>query len=166
MPLLLRLPTGRHAGTRVASVVSLVDLGPTLIELAGADDERSTQGVSFAGRIADEPPSAAAGFAFSELHPDPPIEQALRARRHRTAIASRAWSYIGVGDRGAELYDRAADPRQQHDRAGEQPLVSAAFANELATFAEANRKHGAGEAPQVPLGERDRQQLRALGYLE
>ncbi len=40
VPLVLKLPHGKHAGTRVATSVQLVDVYPTLLELAGADGGR------------------------------------------------------------------------------------------------------------------------------
>ncbi len=40
VPLLLKLPRGEHGGERVATSVQLVDVYPTLLELAGADGGR------------------------------------------------------------------------------------------------------------------------------
>jgi arylsulfatase A-like enzyme len=42
VPLIVRLPGGQHGGTRVAAPVQLVDLYPTLLELAGAPVHEDT----------------------------------------------------------------------------------------------------------------------------
>jgi hypothetical protein len=62
-----------------------------------------------------------------------------------------------------ELYDRAADPREQVDVGGEQPEVLA----RLTSLAEAYLERPPApwkEAPAVELEDAELEQLRALGY--
>ena len=165
VPLVVRLPQGRHAGTRVRPVVQIVDLGPTLLQLAGVPDDRRTQGRSFAGLLAGGDAAAVTAPAFSELHPDAPVEAALRPRMHRTAITTRDWTWLAGKDGAAELYDRRTDARQKEDRVQREPVVAASFAHEATEFAQSLRQWGTAVGEQVPLRPQDREQLRALGYL-
>ncbi len=59
VPLILKLPRGEHAGRRVAAPVQLVDLFPTLLELAGANAQASQpHGTSLLSLLeAEEPPA-------------------------------------------------------------------------------------------------------------
>jgi arylsulfatase len=54
VPLIVRLPGGAHGGTRVRQPVQLVDLYPTLAELAGARAPAGLHGRSLAGALAGE----------------------------------------------------------------------------------------------------------------
>jgi arylsulfatase A-like enzyme len=51
VPLLLKLPHGEHAGTHVSTPVQLVDLYPTLLELAGAPPAPNLHGESLLRRL-------------------------------------------------------------------------------------------------------------------
>jgi hypothetical protein len=53
VPLLVRLPGGRSAG-RIESIVELVDVMPTVLELAGATQPSGIRGVSFASALRGE----------------------------------------------------------------------------------------------------------------
>ncbi|HEX6885713.1 MAG TPA: sulfatase [Planctomycetota bacterium] len=54
VPLIVRTPDGRGAGTRVSEVVHLGDLVPTLLEAAGLPGDERLPGVSLLGRIPAE----------------------------------------------------------------------------------------------------------------
>jgi arylsulfatase A-like enzyme len=165
VPLLVRLPGGRHGGTRVRPVVQIVDLGPTLLEAVGVEDDRRTQGRSFAELLAARDTATSAAPAFSELHADEPVEAALRPRTHRTAITTRDWTWIGGKDATAELYDRRTDPQQQRNRVQNETAVAASLGQDAEAFAGALRDWGTADGGQVPLRPEDREQMRALGYL-
>lgn len=49
VPLIVRLPNGTMAGTKVADIVSLMDLGPTVLSLAGINPPAYMQGKAFLG---------------------------------------------------------------------------------------------------------------------
>ncbi len=55
VPLLVRLPGARHAGQTVDAVVELVDLMPTLIELAGAEQPARIRGKSLVAALEGRP---------------------------------------------------------------------------------------------------------------
>lgn len=50
VPLIVRFPDGRMAGTKVDDIVSLMDLGPTVMSLAGIESPKYMQGKAFLGK--------------------------------------------------------------------------------------------------------------------
>lgn len=65
VPLLVRMPGGEGGGRRVAGYVELVDVMPTLLELAGASLPARIHGRSFAPALRGEPFSGR-GYAYTE----------------------------------------------------------------------------------------------------
>ena len=101
--------------------------------------------------------------AFSELHGDPQVTAVWRAKKHRTALTTQAWSLLAAKPRGAlELYDRAADPAQTRDRATQQRPVLEALSQQLS----AQTTSVWDPQPEEPLEEQEAEALRALGYLD
>ena len=75
VPLLLKLPHGAQAGTRVESPVQLVDLYPTFLELAGLDPARAhLHGRSLAPLWEGARTSAAPIFSWGGIQPQESIE--------------------------------------------------------------------------------------------
>lgn len=71
VPLIVRLPGGEMAGTVVDDIVSLMDLGPTVLSLAGIRPPEYMHGKAFLGRYkTDEPHRYAFGSAdrFDEVY--------------------------------------------------------------------------------------------------
>lgn len=56
VPLIVRYPKGNLAGTRDSSIVSLMDLGPTVLSLAGIEPPDYMDGKAFAGAYKTEIP--------------------------------------------------------------------------------------------------------------
>lgn len=103
-------------------VVQLIDLAPTVAELAGAKPDASWLGRSLVPAIQGGalPPRP----AFAELLAYPGWEQDLKM----AVSADGAWKLINVlSQRRMELYDLANDPGEQRDRFGD---ASAAAAKE------------------------------------
>ncbi len=109
VPLLVRLPDGRWGGRRIGEPVALVDLMPTLLEVAGA-----------------EPPSGMVGrslvplLAGAESGEAPPILcESLGAG---LLVYADDWSYLTYrGGRDEALYDLARDPAQMTNLAEAAP---------------------------------------------
>lgn len=165
VPLVVRLPGGKHGGVRLSHVVELVDLGPTLLELLGLADDRTHQGQSFAALVQAREAARSDGRAFSELHPDPAVEQALRPRTHRRALATEDWTYIVGRDDAAELHSRGTNDTGEGAGGSVGSDLAARLRRELAAFAVTVEGWRTTEAEEVPLSAQDRENLRALGYL-
>ena len=104
IPLVLSYPKALPLGREVASAVSLVDLYPTLLELAGLPQPGHVlDGRSLLGTLEDgdgDGDAAGARFAMSVWG------------RGNVAIRDDRWRYIRYAEGGEELYDHAADPME------------------------------------------------------
>lgn len=56
VPLIVRLPNGQMAGTKVEDIVSLMDLGPTVMSLAGIEPPDYMYGKAFLGKYKTKDP--------------------------------------------------------------------------------------------------------------
>ena len=104
VPLLLRFPDGRAAGERVPHPVSLLDVAPTLLDLAGVGERLPLDGRS----LLDSDPARA---VFAEYHVEKVRAPCFMARRGR-------WKLIHVHGHASQLFDLEADPNEWEDLAG------------------------------------------------
>jgi len=123
VPLIVRLPDGRGAGTTSNALVELVDLYPTLIELAALPSPmHDLEGLSFAPLL-DEPDSPWKSAAFSQSRRmvgygstnNPLInEEGYDGRTIRTArYRYTEWTPLNIQrDTLVELYDLEQDPME------------------------------------------------------
>lgn len=105
VPLIVRGPGVRAAGTARKQPVSLIDLYPTLIELCGLPKRGDLDGESLVPLLRD--PKA----------PRRPAVSTYLAGNH--AVRTERWRYIRYADGTEELYDREADPNEWRNIAGE-----------------------------------------------
>lgn len=116
VPLLVAAPDIR-GGTRAGGLVELLDLYPTLVELAGLPRAPGLEGESF-GPLLREPARAGKAMAFSQHH-HPSYGRAthmgytVRTARHRYV----EWrDLVSRAVHARELYDHAADPAETVNR--------------------------------------------------
>jgi len=119
VPLVLHLPQHSSAGTRAKYPVALVDVMPTLLELAGLPSPASARGRSLLSSKKSDPP-----LILSESR-----GSALMARK------GHLWYLTYRGDRSEDLYDIAVDPDQNHNIAESSPSQLAAMRSVLAELA-------------------------------
>ena len=83
-PFIVRFPRGVKAGTTTGSIVSSVDIAPTMLELAGLPKSETFQGRSFAS-ILDDPKETTRKYAFSEhnWHDYTAHERSVRSTKFR-----------------------------------------------------------------------------------
>jgi len=98
VPLLLRLPGGSGAGERVPHPVSLLDVAPTLLDLAGVKDRLELDGRSLLDPDPDRP-------VLAEYH----VEK-VRAPCFMVRHGPRKLIY--VHGHGEQLFDLEADPNE------------------------------------------------------
>jgi arylsulfatase A-like enzyme len=122
VPLIVAGPGVTAVGQAVDTPVSLIDLAPTLAEMAGTVLSGEAQGISLVpalqGQAIDERP------VFSEaLYRVPFNQQAIQSGGYKLIYRE--------SDGQVELYDLQADPAESHDLAAERPDVADALRNDL-----------------------------------
>jgi arylsulfatase A-like enzyme len=173
VPLILWGPGRVPAGVTVDATVELIDVLPTLVELAGLETRHAVSGASLAPRLRGAAVGSP-GPAFAEKAVDAEPEPGTRGRIGSVAAISAdgRWKLIhnhvrsdGVPE--LELYDRRADPLDQHDLAAAHPEVVAELRGELERWrAEAARLALPKADAASPLAPEEAERLRALGYVE
>jgi len=148
VPLLLRAPS--LTPRRIPEDVRLLDVAPTILDLAGAAPLPGQEGRSLLPLARSQRPPAV-----------PSITEHGDAAR----VARWPWALIRRPNGSVELYDRRADPREQRDLADEAPEVVARLAAELREH-EARRPAGPAATAPREIDAATREQLEALGYLD
>ncbi|MEO0475039.1 MAG: sulfatase [Planctomycetota bacterium] len=64
VPLIVRYPDGKGAGTRDQTVVSFIDFGPSAMSLAGIEPDERLDGTPFLGKFAKPREGYQAGYAY------------------------------------------------------------------------------------------------------
>jgi iduronate 2-sulfatase len=101
VPLIMSVP-GMKTG-RSKSIVELVDMYPTLSELAGLKIPAEVQGTSLLPILKDPQATVKAGaLSFNKGY----------------SLRQRDWHYMRYNDKTRELYDMNTDPQQFHNLAG------------------------------------------------
>ena len=124
VPLLMRVPGLSSAGGRCNRLVELVDLFPTLCEVAGVDIPDNMEGTSFKPLLLD-PELDWKSAAFSQYHRNPRVTpdgkrymgySMVTPRYHY--VEWRFWNHVSgvAGDLAAvELYDHENDPDENRN---------------------------------------------------
>lgn len=114
VPLLVSVP-GRTTGGATAARVELLDLFPTLCELAGLKPPPTVQGRSFAA-VLEDPQREFRDVVYSRFGPG-------------DAVIAGDFIYTSYGQAGEMLFDLQADPGERQNLAGRED-----FGNVLATM--------------------------------
>ncbi len=104
VPLIFAGP-GVTAGAKSHRPAELLDMYPTLVELAGLPEKSGLEGISLVPQLKDA---------------DAPRERpAITTHNHDNhGVRSEDWRYIRYADGSEELYDMRADPNEWHNLAG------------------------------------------------
>lgn len=151
VPLLMRFPEG-WGTQRVGSPVQLVDLLPTVLDALGLfPDGIEMEGVSLLGPIMGRSPYRE--FAFS----DQVQYRSVDDGRYHLILDGLRWSF--------EIFDTQSDPLEQHDLVRTEPDRAVEFEARLRDWLVDT---GQWEHFDMTLraGEKQEDELRALGYLE
>jgi arylsulfatase A-like enzyme len=162
----LRVPLTFHrsnaaSGKRVSRQVRLVDVAPTILDLAGAPVPRDMDGVSPRGDILGAP-SKEDLEAVSQvgLNDMPPEKDLL-------AVTTPTFKYIVDFIAGAEeLYDLRADPGETRNLVAANPAAAREFHEKAQQFRRMGAAKRMGRVPEAEIDEELKEQLRSLGYLK
>ena len=104
VPMIIATPASKSAGKGCARTVELIDLYPTLADLAGIAAPKTLQGASLRPLL-DDPAAAWTRPAFTQVQRGGFPGHSVRTERWRYTEWAR-------GEKGAELYDHTNDPQE------------------------------------------------------
>ena len=161
VPLLVRVPARRVAGTRVTARVRLTDIAPTVLEAVGLPIPTLVQGESLL-------PLAASTATGANRTPERPVyaetDYPKQAFGWAPLASWRADRFLFIRAPRRELYDEVADPKATRNLAAERVRVADGIDGELQQFLQrsASRTPSTG-SPRIDPALADR--LASLGYV-
>lgn len=155
VPLIVKLPGGRHAGTRVAQQVRLIDIFPTLLDVLGSRVQADVSGCSLLPLLEPDRPPRPPGCdeALAEI--------AEEGAAPTVAVRTGRYKYIYFERKPGELYDLLTDPGETKNLASELPDVVEPL-RQRALYVTAHRKV---LSDKLELDDRTIRELKGLGYL-
>lgn len=155
VPLLIKLPEAKPTAKQVSAKVRLVDVAPTLLEIADIPVPSQMQGQSLlriakSGSGSDQPVYSRSdlgqrGFGWSLLE------------------SWRVGKYLYIRAPKPELYDMTADPAAAHNLAQSSKATLDTMASQLDNFD--RRFNGEGGKSSSELSSSEMQKLASLGYI-
>ncbi|HWP64794.1 MAG TPA: sulfatase [Candidatus Limnocylindria bacterium] len=155
VPLIAWGPGRLPAGRRVRTPVSLVDVPPTILELAGAPPLAGIDGASQAARIHGAPEDLE-----RVVYAESPAIEGFHAAQIAARSLTRKWIHTASEPPALVAYDLVADAGEQR------PLDDPALLAEGRRHVEAYRGLGAAgpASVEIEISDEARKRLRALGY--
>lgn len=159
VPLIMKIPGREGGGSRVRSVVSSIDLAPTILDLVGASIPASMEGTSLLPLLESERESNA-GEVFS-----------LRTKSGQRLFSIRNDRFRLIRDENADetlFFDLDVDPNEQNNLSPSGMQAEVELGKRLARWIEEHdqarslAKHGT----EVHVDSKTTDELRALGYVE
>ncbi|HYN65128.1 MAG TPA: sulfatase-like hydrolase/transferase, partial [Candidatus Limnocylindrales bacterium] len=177
VPLIIVLPDGTRAGTRVAAPVQMQDLLPTLLDLVGiADAGGSLPGLDLAPGLREGGEPAARPVFVERPYYSPEGIRGGRALAHGWGFGELAGVIVGddklvrlprdagTGKVAHQLFDLASDPDELRDISADHAGCVAKLSAQLDEWL---RLYPVGEEVVAPtLSPERREQLQALGYIQ
>jgi arylsulfatase A-like enzyme len=167
VPLLMLTP-GDDSARIVESVTPLVDLAPTVLDLAGIRIPARFAGQSLCSLLGDvrcaNPPVPADGSALSELNSNANIDRPVPGPHRHALVVGDDKVLTGFEPDQVQFYDLAADPGEQHPDAFDEPTRQALrkrLGDELGRASENAATPGTRR-----IDDETRERLRALGYAD
>lgn len=164
VPLFIKLP-GRSSGNVVEDRVELMDLVPTVLEVAGVEADLHLDGRSLSSLMQfreSEPVGELRSRLSQTAWESRCVARGLTAGRYRLVEIDRNYERI----RGAvRLYDLVEDPNEQNDLAIRQPRIADELRRELRRRLD-TLAVDAGPSPEDRSDRLDLERMRALGYVE
>lgn len=161
VPLILKYPKMLPQGKILENTISLIDLMPTILEIAGIKHDADLAGKSLIPLIQEKEEENRTVFA-----------EAVGRREKRKAIITDRYKFIYFPEsQAAELYDLLNDPQEKINLVNDKPELAARLKTQLLNWIEECQKKAdklnKGEGPeQIKINNEIRNELRALGYIQ
>jgi arylsulfatase A-like enzyme len=131
VPLIFALPGRIGAGRRLARQVRLLDVTPTVLDLAGVPIPEQLEGASLAPLITGDGEPRSLGEDL--LPPEAAYSESLIRGSQRMSLTVEGWKVIyGLATDRSELYNLAKDPGEVRDIADREPEKRRALEEMLA----------------------------------
>ncbi|MFQ6104663.1 MAG: tetratricopeptide repeat protein [Candidatus Glassbacteria bacterium] len=157
VPLIMSYPDRIPSGTRVNSVVSLVDVVPTILELLAVPAPTDLNGMSLLDLL--EKSDAGSRFVYSESM-YPYLNYGWSKLK---SIRGQQWKYIKAPS--PELYNVTEDPFELNNLIHSETDVAARLEASLDSILSETSSKDTSLAEDVSLSAMDRERLLALGYI-
>jgi arylsulfatase A-like enzyme/tetratricopeptide (TPR) repeat protein len=154
VPLILRQTGALPFGLRIPDCISLVDVSPTILDLARIKDPRTTTGQSFSSQLRGGTPTASICYAATD---EPFLNNGWSSLR---SVRNGSWKYIRTTK--PELYDLAADPTELNNLADAQPEKLQEMEIQLSDL---EARLVLQSTAKVQLRPHEKRALESLGYL-
>jgi arylsulfatase A-like enzyme len=156
VPMVVRWPAGIRGGRIETAQVSILDLFPTLVQLAGLELPEHLQGRSLAPLLRDG----------RNLENRPVFLQLMPPKPHLLAVRDGDWKLVVPQDgTGApQLFDLTRDPGEHQNLAAGKPRIVRRLQRQLDRWFE--NLPPAPDLETAPLTDQQIEELRALGYVE
>ena len=161
VPLLMKMPAERFAGKRIDSRVGLVDVAPTILQIAGLPVPSGMQGQSLLTMM--QPPVGGTEAAAVDR---PVYSESDYPRKAFGWSSLRAWrtsKYLFIEAPRSELYDQATDPHADHDISVHAPAVAQTLKTQVDAFRQ--RTSSSTTAASQAVDPQALEKLSALGYV-
>lgn len=161
IPLIIKPPRGlARAGLAVPAQVRIIDIMPTLLEIAGIDSPVSFEGASLLPHLQGRPQPDRPALSESTLYGSEKL--AWRTGTHKYIFDTDAQASPRI-----RVYDLRADPGEQHNLAAVQPELVAALRTRFEDFfARLRQRADDMSVPSVAdMGPDHIQSLKSLGYI-
>ncbi len=168
-PLIVRLPGSEHAGARVDAPVSLLDVAPTLADLAGVPTpDGAFEGTSLVPRIEGRAVGGEPLVATIRLNRKKYFRPWKESRGdHNLVVRDGRWKAIwNVEPDTIELYDLAADPGESRDLHAAHPDVAGRLRARARDYLERCSARRSKTGPPEKISKEALERLRALGYVD
>ncbi len=167
VPLILVQEGRLPAGKRIDRPVGLIDLSPTLLELAGIPAPETFEGRSLVGLLDGEDESGGPEYVFLESGIREQTQLAVRHGRWKLVHVRSPEDRALMTGQEYELYDLESDPAEERNLAAQHPERVRRLAAVLSSWFEGGPRWARGQVvdPEA-LAPAEREMLRALGYLE
>jgi len=151
VPLIVRLPGGELAGTRVDALTQTLDVPATLLRAAGVEPPEAMEGLDLLALARD--PSAPGHRQLYLAEGTWQVKRGVRTRRWKfIRAASDTFLHNWHATAPRELYDLEKDPEEQTNLANVEPLIAAELEGRLDEWLAEMKRRYAWDDPLVEDG--------------
>lgn len=172
VPLIIHFPRGRFGGRRLQSVVSLVDVLPTIMDYLGRSElSDGARGESLMPLIRGQTTDDIERLAITGMRINrKKLYKPWKEQRGDENIVIRQGKWKGIWNvepNSFELYDLTADARELRDLSDEHPDLASTLRDAGRRWREqCGSRASTPDAPREEMDEETRARLRELGYVD